>query len=138
MLVLLSASLLASLPPVVAAATSADQMLSVQADDLQEMLTISPGRVGLNTFTLQVTSNGQPVTLANEVDLRFSAIQQSLPPSEIQLVSQGNGVYLAKGSYLSLPGAWQIQTIVRRENKFDAYANLNLTVQNPASGSAIR
>jgi copper transport protein len=137
MLVVLSASLLASLPPVVAAATSADQVHSLQADDLQETLDISPGRVGLNTFTLQILSNGQPVTLANEVDLRFSAIQQNVPPSEIQLVSQGNGVYVAKGSYLSLPGAWQIQTIVRRTNKFDAYANLNLSFQSPAASSAV-
>jgi copper transport protein len=134
-LVLLSASLLGALPPVVTASTTTDQDHTLNVDDLNEELTISPGRVGLNTFTLRLQSAGQPVELTKEVVLRFSAIQHNLPPSEVQLVSKGNGVYLANGGYLSLPGAWQIQIIVRRENQFDVFANLNLNFQNPNAGS---
>ena len=130
-LVMLSASLLASLPPAVVTVKSTDQIRKIRVDDLQEELTISPARVGINTFSLQLNSGGQPVILAKEVTLRFSAGQQNLPPSDLQMVSQGNGVYVAKGSNLSLPGNWQIQIIVRRENTFDAYANLSFDFHNP-------
>ncbi len=30
-----------------------------------------------------------------------------------------------------MPGSWQVQAVVRRDNKFDAYANFNFTLHNP-------
>jgi mono/diheme cytochrome c family protein len=51
----------------------------------------------------------------------------------VQLLGQGNGTYTAKGSYLSLPGNWQIQAVVRREDKFDSYANFNFSVSAPGA-----
>ena len=84
--------------------------------------------MGVNTFTLKVTAAGRPVEQAKEVALRFTPTKANVPPSEAQLSAQGNGVYAAKGAYLSLPDTWQVQAVVRREGKFDAFANFNFAV----------
>ena len=66
-------------------------------DDLKLDITISPGRVGQNTFTLTVTtSDGQPLQSAKEVLLRFTPTQGNIPPSELQLIGQGDGTFLPK------------------------------------------
>jgi mono/diheme cytochrome c family protein len=44
-------------------------------------------------------------------------------------------MFSAKGAHLSLPGEWQVQAIVRRQDKFDAYANFDLTLQKPGASS---
>ncbi len=125
---LLSVGVLTSLPPARPVSTTPALTAAVQADDLKMAIEISPGRVGVNTFTLKVSSAGQPVNQAKEVALRFTPSQANVPPSEAQLSAQGNGVYAAKGAYLSLPDTWQVQAVVRREGKFDAFANFNFDV----------
>src|SRR5205085_6877874 len=94
-----------------------------------------PGRVGLNTFTLKVTSGGQPVTGAKEVLLRFTPANANLAPSEAKLLETGGGVYSTRGAYFSLPDNWQVQAVVRREGKFDAFANFNFNLSATAAAS---
>jgi copper transport protein len=134
MVLLLSVGVLTSLPPTRSTATAQVLSASQQVDDLTLELDITPGRVGLNTFTVVLTSEGQPVTGAREVMLRFTPASGRLPPSEVVLAEQGGGKYSIKGSYLSLPDAWQIQTAARREGKFDAYANFDLSVGTSTAG----
>ncbi len=129
-MLLLNVSLLTYLPPAKIVLPSSDLTGTANVDDLQIDLSISPGKVGQNTFTLHLISNGQPLQLAKEVILRFTPAQGNIPPSEVQLIGQGDGNFATKGSYLSLPGNWQVQAIVRRADKFDAYANFNFAV-NP-------
>jgi mono/diheme cytochrome c family protein len=43
------------------------------------------------------------------------------------------GMYMAQGTYLSLPGKWQVQAVVRRENKFDAFVNFDVRLQAPGT-----
>jgi len=50
-----------------------------------------------------VTSNGQPVSGAKEVALRFTPTIANLAPSQAELTDNGNGLYTARGAYLSLP-----------------------------------
>jgi copper transport protein len=134
-LLLLSVGLLTSLPP--AQITSASPVLegSAEVDDLSLGLTITPGRIGLNTFNVSARANGQPLTAAKEVDLRFTPATARVPPSEAQLIGQGNGQYTTKGAYLSLPDTWQVQIVVRREDHFDAFANLNFDLNPTATTS---
>jgi copper transport protein len=132
-LLLLSVSLLTYLPPAKITPPSFDLNGSVSADDLHISINISPGTVGQNTFTVKLTSNGQPVETVKETLLRFTPGQQNVSPSEAQLLGQGNGTYTTKGSYLSLPGNWQVQVVVRRENKFDTFANFNFSVIPPGA-----
>jgi mono/diheme cytochrome c family protein len=65
--------------------------------------------------------------------LRFIRAQGNIPSSEVQLLGQGDGTFTSTGSFLSLPGNWQVQAVVRREDKFDAFANFDFKIQRPGS-----
>jgi copper transport protein len=130
---LLSVGLLTSLPPAQVTASAPVLTDSQTVDDLKMDINITPGRVGLNTFTLTLTSEGQPVFNTSAVLLRFTPASGKLPPSEVSLSAQGGGQYTLKGSNLSLPDNWQVQAVVRRPDKFDAYANYNFAVGSSAA-----
>ena len=51
------------------------------------------------------------------------------------MIGQGDGSYTIKGTFFSMPGRWQVQAVVRRPNKFDAYANFNFMVPQPGQSS---
>ena len=130
---LLSVSLLTTLPPARVTSATAALTGAAQADDVHVNLSITPGRVGVNTFSVQLTAGGQPVVGAKAVELRFTPSQANLPPSQAQLAEQGNGAYGITGAYLGLADTWQVQVVVRREGKFDAFANFNFPVGGAAS-----
>ena len=132
-LLLGSVSFLTYIPPAKLASPTSDLTDQAEVDDLSMGVTISPGRIGQNTFTLRLSSNAEPLRTAKEVLLRFTPDQANIPPSDLELISQGDGRFSAKGTYLSVPGTWQVQAIVRREDKFDAYANFNFTLQKPGA-----
>ena len=132
-LLLAVVSLLTYLPPAKITPPSTELTNSLSADDLQMDIDIAPGMVGQNTFTLKLTANGQPVTLVKTALLRFTPDKGNIAPSEVQLIGQGDGTYVTKGSYLSLPANWQVQAVVRRTDKFDAYANFNFAVNAPGA-----
>lgn len=134
-LLLASVSLLTYLPPARIASLATDLTARSRVDDLHMDLSISPGRVGQNTFTLKLSSSSEhSLHAVTKVLLRFTSAEGNLPPSEIQLIGQGDGTFLAKGANLSLPGRWQVQAVVRREGAFDAYADFNFNLRNPGSG----
>jgi copper transport protein len=132
---LASVSLLTYLPPARIISPNTDLKGTKKVDDLNLQLVISPGVVGQNTFMLHLLSNGQPVQSVSEALLRFTPSQGNIPPSDLELIGQGNGMFAAKGTSLSLPANWQVQAIVRRKDKFDAYANFNFNVRAPGAGS---
>jgi len=131
----LSVSVFTSIPPARLTSTSPALSASAPADDLKIDLDILPGRVGLNTFTLKLTSNGQPVDETKEVALRFTPTKVNVPPSEVQLTALGGGIYSAKGAYFSLPDTWQVQAVIRREAKFDTFANFNFALGATSAGA---
>ncbi len=130
---LLSVGVFTSLPPARSSASAADLNSAADVDDLHIALDITPGRVGINTFAVNVTSNGQVVDNAKSVEAHFTPASGSVAPSQAQLIGQGNGAYAIKGAYFSLPDAWQVQVAVRRDNHFDAYADF--TFQLNAAGT---
>jgi copper transport protein len=134
-IVLLLAGVLTSLPP---SRTIAGLAETAEADDLQMELLIAPGRVGLNTFRLRLTANDRPVDDAREVALRFTALSGDVPVSEATLTAEGNGEYSVQGGYLSLPRAWQVQAVVRREGAFDAFANFDFDLTAAAAEASPR
>jgi copper transport protein len=132
-LLLAVVSLLTYLPPAKITPPSTDLTASANADDLAMDISISPGHVGQNTFTLHLQSGGAPVKSVNTTLLRFTPSRNNIPPSEVQLIAQGNGDFVTQGSFLSLPGEWQVQAVVRRNNQFDAFANFNFSVKAPGA-----
>ncbi len=111
---------------------------SARADDLRINLTITPGRVGQNTFQLWLSSNGAALVSVKEALLRFTPQSANIAPSEGELIAQGDGTYTAKGTYLSMPGSWQIQAVVRRVDKFDAYATFIFSLPIPGEGNSVK
>jgi len=81
------------------------------------------------------SSEGHPLHSAKKVLLRFTSSQANIPPSELELIGAGDGTFSARGAYLSLPGSWQVQAVVRREDKFDAFANYDFMIQMPGSNN---
>ena len=126
--VMLVVAILTTVPP--ANLTTEGPALKAQdkADDLNIALEVSPGRIGINTFTAMIRQNDKPLTDALEVNLRFTPTTVDIPPNDVTLNNIGEGQYQVEGSYFSLPDSWQVQVSVRRQNAFDAFANLNFSV----------
>jgi mono/diheme cytochrome c family protein len=72
-----------------------------------------------------------------EALLRFNPGQLNVAPSEAELTGKGNGVFSTKGAYFSFQDNWQVQVVVRRENKFDAFTIFNFTVHNRAGSDLL-
>jgi copper transport protein len=109
------------------------------ASDLTMELTISPGTVGVNTFTLRLTdAGGAPVDNATLIRMRFESETENNGESELRPTGQGNGIYTISGGNLSVPGEWRIRTTVQRENQFDALADFRPTVAPPPPPPVIR
>jgi len=135
-LLLASVSFLTYIPPARIVSVTPELKSTQKVDDLKMEISISPGRVGQNTFMLTViTSEVHPFHSAKEVLLRFTPNQANIPPSELELIGKGDGTFTAKGTYLSIPGNWQVQAVVRREGEFDAFGNFNFTLQKPGATS---
>jgi copper transport protein len=134
-LVLIWVGVFTSLPPAQLNAAPTGFQQTTNVDDLSVILSITPARVGVNTFTVMVLSNGQHINNAQEVDLEFNSVSGRVPFSKAQMVALGPGIYNLKGSYLGTPDQWEIQVVTIRPNKFDAYATFRLNLNPNASTS---
>lgn len=126
--VLLSVAFLTTLPPAKDVEIRSGLEAQETVEDLDIQLDIEPGQVGLNTYTISLTSGSQPLEGAREVSLRFSATSVDLPPSETILPEEGDGKYSLRGANLGMADTWQIQVVVRRAEAFDTYANFYFPV----------
>jgi copper transport protein len=130
-LVLAAAGVLTALPrskdpqPTVAAGPL---QLTTQSDNLDVALTIDPARSGTSTYTVRLSQNGQPITDASNVSLRFTYLTRGLGSAQATMTATNDSAYVVNGAYLSLPGEWQISTAVRRPDAFDAFADYRVRV----------
>jgi hypothetical protein len=112
-----------SSPPFDTGAAPTENTGSIQAaaaaDDLVIDLSIDPGRAGQNdlTFSIEDTDGDEAAVLRFAV--RFSYVDQQLGETEDLAVASDANTFRLRGSQLSLPGAWRIAVIVRREGLRD-------------------
>lgn len=130
--VLLSVAVLTSLSPAQIPGETPNLSGTQEVDDLEISLDVTPGRPGLNTFTVNVLKDGQPAADVREVTLQFTPTTVDLPPGTAQLSAKGGGEYTVQGGFLTLPDAYQLQVSVRRTDAFDAFANFNFNVGTTA------
>ena len=103
------------------------------ANDVQVQLTITPGVVGQNTFTLALQdAQGNPITDASLIRLRFDDQTQNVGESELRITGAQNGVYTISGANLSLPGRWRIRTMIARPDHYDTVVDFKPSVQAAA------
>ncbi len=133
MAVLASAGILTDLPrskdpqPVT---TGEPLRLTTRANDLDVALTIDPALEGPNTFDIRLSrvTGDVPIADAKEVSLRFTYLTRSLGATDAEAALSPDKSYSVNGSYLSLPGEWQIEVIVRRPDAFDTFAAYRVKV----------
>lgn len=131
LLILLAAGILTDLQrgedaPLLADA-SGKTVVTQPVEDLNIEMTIEPALVGQNTFDVYVTDDeGNPVTDASQVSIRYTFLGQSIGAAMDEAISQGDGHYVLEGSYISLIGPWQAEVTVRRPDAFDTFAPFRL------------
>jgi copper transport protein len=128
---LLGASVLASAPPAQTIPPPPSFSASTRVDDLTLMLDIVRGRVGNNSFHLNVAVNGQPAENVSGATLKFTSTAGGFPPSEVSLLQAGQGRYTIRGVYLNQPGTWQVRAVIRREGRPEAAANFDFELAAP-------
>ncbi|MEO8611150.1 MAG: copper resistance protein CopC [Chloroflexota bacterium] len=102
---------------------------TVSTNDINAQLTIAPGWVGDNTFTLTLTdSSGKPVTDSTLIRMKFDSQTQNLGESELRPTAQSEGVYTISGSNLSVAGDWRIRITVARPDQYDALFDFKPTM----------
>lgn len=80
------------------------------------------------------TLEGDPVTDANLIRMRFEHQGQDLGQSELRITpgsdpdQQQGGSYHIKGSNSSAPGAWKVRLTIGRPDQFDAVVDFTPTV----------
>jgi copper transport protein len=78
-------------------------------------LTIAPGTVGANTFTVEVLD--APTGAVRQVDgvrLQFALPERpSLEVSTLSLTTDGGGMWTGEGLFLSAPGEWVVDALVQ-------------------------
>ena len=93
-------------------------------------LEIAPGYVGNNAFTVTLyDADGQPITNASRIRLRFTNLDADLGVSELRAQSSNNGLYLAEGANLSTPGRWRVRATIQRPGAFDTVVDFQPSVQ---------
>lgn len=105
------------------AAEDVPTALSQSVDDLMITLGIKPNRPGRNVFTIFAGSKLRPPA-ANimRVIVRMRHLEQDTGLLEVDADLIEPDRYLVTSNYLSLPGPWEINVIVRRQGVEDSVA----------------
>ena len=107
---------------VIDTATAKPYDQTATANDLAVNLHIDPNRTGVNTYTVKLTSAGQPAD-AQQVRLTFDyRDDQTVGPASLTLQQTATGMFLGQGPYLTLEGNWRVQVTVLRPSVDDANA----------------
>jgi len=99
-------------------------------EDVRLVLRIAPLHVGSNEFAVDV-SDERPgaAQVEPEVLLRFHSQNQDMGVLQVETEAAEEGRYLARGTYLSVAGTWQIEVILRRAGFDDVRHTFDLMVE---------
>jgi FixH protein len=79
-------------------------------------LTVSPGTVGPNRFTIQIQryDTGSPLP-ARSVRLGFSLSSNPNVSSSLNLAREADGTWSGQGTNLSINGQWELDVVVQED-----------------------
>jgi len=95
-------------------------------DDLLIVFTVKPNRPGQNLFIIEASSSRrpEPAPIARVI-LRMKNLDRNLDAVSVDATQIDKYRYQVGGTYLSLPGRWAIQVIVRRKGLPDVSASFD-------------
>jgi len=101
-----------------------------RSGDVEMVLRVAPYRVGENEFAVDLT-DGRPgaAQVPGTVILRLTSEDHRLGVSEVQTSTVEGRRYTARGAYLSITGAWRVETILRRAGFDDVTHVFELLVE---------
>ena len=138
LVILLTVGVLTTLPPARDLAYTVSPEAQPQdvlepINDLFVTLAIKPNRPGLNLFNIDVLNSRRPAPAdILRVIVRMTYLEQDMGTTsqDAQFVNSANwkSSYRLAGSYLTQPGKWSIQVIVRRKGMPDSQVTIPWTV----------
>jgi copper transport protein len=109
------------------------QRIAADFEDVGLVLWVTPGQVGDNLLALDVADArvgpGDPVVL-----FRAAMPRHIMAPLEVEGTPTGAGRYTVRGSFLSMAGTWEIETIVRRSSMPDVRHTFVVKVSSRQDG----
>ncbi len=103
---------------------------SVRLEDVQLILRIAPLQVGNNEFAVDVSDERPSAAQVEpEVLLRFHNENEEMGILQVEAEAVAGDRYLARGTYLSVAGTWQIEVILRRAGYDDVKQTFDLMVE---------
>ncbi|MHB1132827.1 MAG: copper resistance CopC/CopD family protein [Chloroflexota bacterium] len=126
-LILGATSLLGGLPPA-RDAFGAGLLWRGEQGGVHAIIAVNPGELGPNTFEVYLSDAWRrPIGDAAKVALILYPPERELGPTEVVAQAGTAGRYAAEGSYLSLPGEWETELLVRLPGRADLRYRLSLT-----------
>lgn len=109
-------------------------LLSQTVDDMLVTLSVKPNRPGPNVLTIVAASTRRPAPAeVLRVIVRFTALNRDMGVVSAVAEKVDRDTYRLGGNYLSLPGEWQIDVVVRRKGLEDSVARFNWTMSSPTA-----
>ena len=135
-LVLLAVGAMTSVAPSKVAWAQQEQLGLVReanAANVQMRLQVAPAQIGDNEFAVDLhdtrpAANAKPA----KVLLRFKMEGMAMGELQTELTPTDSGRYLARGSYLSMGGRWQVELVLRRAGFEDVQQQFVLDVVKAA------
>ena len=121
--VLLAAGLLASAAPALEALQAQHRLGYIgdyQEKGVQFSLWVAPARAGYNEMAVDISRLPPGVDPTQiQVQIRLLMPDQDMGITQVMAAPQGQGRYVAQGSYLSMSGRWEMEVTVRRPGADD-------------------
>ena len=121
------------------------QVASQQAQEAQKQISrqdtsegldiafrIEPGRVGVNNIYISLTDQRKnlPENIT-DLELTLSYVDKDIGSITETMQKVDTGEYILKNQLISLIGTWQIETVVRQSDNFDARTAIRFQVNAP-------
>ncbi len=109
-------------------------ILAGLADDFAVQLTVIPALPGWNRLTVAVRdARGQSLPPDDRVLLRFTKLDENLDRVTVPLSLRRGDAYLLEGSYIGLPGYWEVEVVVRERGRPDRSTSFPLRIGQPSA-----
>lgn len=103
---------------------------NIKADDLNIEVSIEPFQTQAKKIEIDIkeTFFKTPANIRT-VLLAFQQEEKNIGPIIVEMRSEGEGKYVAEGSFFTIPGKWKLGIAVRRVNAYDAFGGLEIPLE---------